>query len=97
MIDIVNELHPNTKAYVRVWRADPAFQVEGADLPAPPASVALVLEGSATRNSKVAEMEIDRGGAAISASRLQVEVENDSMAGGAVISGAKRNRWRMKE
>ncbi len=36
LIDTVNGLHPNTNAYVRVWRADPAFQVEGADLPAPP-------------------------------------------------------------
>ena len=36
LIATVNSLHPNTKAYVRVWRADPAFQLEGADLPAPP-------------------------------------------------------------
>jgi len=77
LIDIVNGLHPNTKAYVRVWRADPAFEVEGADLPAPPASVALILEGSpATRNSKVAAMEIDGGGAVISGAKtVQVEVK----------------------
>ena len=48
LIAIVNSLHPNTKAYVRVWRADPAFQLEGADLPAPPPSVALILGGSQT-------------------------------------------------
>ena len=46
LIATVNNLHPNTKAYVRVWRADPAFQLEGADLPDPPASVALILAGS---------------------------------------------------
>jgi hypothetical protein len=77
LIDIVNGLHPNTKAYVRVWRGDPSFEVEGADLPAPPASVALILEGSpSTRNSKVAEMEIDGGGAVISGVKtVQVEVK----------------------
>ncbi len=84
LIDTVNELHPNTKAYVRVWRADPAFQLEGSDLPAPPPSVALVLEGVAanlpgitsSRNSKIAEMEIDGGGAVISGVKtVQVEVK----------------------
>jgi hypothetical protein len=69
LIATVNNLHPNNKAYVRFWRADPAFQLEGADLPDPPASVALVLANSQPnvagitqlRNSKVAEMEIDAG------------------------------------
>lgn len=69
LITTVNNLHPNNKAYVRVWRTDPAFQLEGADLPDPPASVALVLAGSQTnlagiaqvRNSKIGEMEIDAG------------------------------------
>jgi hypothetical protein len=77
LIDIVNGLHPNTKAYVRVWRTDPAFAVEGADLPAPPASIALILDGTpSTRNSKVAEMEIDGGGAVISGVKtVQVEVK----------------------
>jgi hypothetical protein len=77
LIDTVNDLHPNTKAYVRVWRADPAFQVEGADLPAPPASVALILDGSpSTRNSKIGEMEIDGAGAVISGVKtVQVEVK----------------------
>jgi len=84
LIDTVNELHPNTKAYVRVWRADQAFQLEGSDLPAPPPSVALVLEGSAanlqgiasSRNSKIAGMEIDGGGAVISGVKtVQVEVK----------------------
>ncbi|HEX3877462.1 MAG TPA: SpoIVB peptidase S55 domain-containing protein [Bryobacteraceae bacterium] len=84
LIDIVNELHPNTKAYVRVWRADPAFQLEGTDLPAPPPSIALVLDGAATnlqgvtssRNSKLAEMEIDGAGVVISGSKtVQVEVK----------------------
>ena len=84
LIDIVNELHPNTKAYLRVWRGDPAYQLEGADLPAPPASVALLLDAWATgqqgitasRNSKIAEIEIDGAGAVISGVKTaQVEVK----------------------
>ena len=84
LIAIANSLHPNNKAYVRVWRADPAFQVEGADLPALPASAALIMEGSQTssggitqnRNSKIAEMEIDGGDMVISGVKtIQVEVK----------------------
>jgi len=84
LITIVNNLHPNNKAYVRVWRADPAFQLEGAELPDPPASVALILAGSQsnmagiaqTRNSKVGEMEIDGGDVVISGVKtIQVEVK----------------------
>jgi hypothetical protein len=84
VITTVNDLHPNTKAYVRVWRIDPAFQLEGADLPAPPASVALILEGAQSsqagitqiRNSKIAEMEIDGGDMVVSGVKtIQVEVK----------------------
>jgi hypothetical protein len=84
LVSTVNNLHPNTKAYIRVWRADPAFQLEGADLPDPPASVSLILTGSQassagitqTRNSKIAEMEIDLGDMAVSGSKtVQVEVK----------------------
>jgi hypothetical protein len=84
LITTVNGLHPNTRAYVRVWRTDPAFQLEGVDLPDPPASVALILEGSQSsqagitqaRNSKIAEMEIDGGDSVISGVKtIQVEVK----------------------
>lgn len=84
LIDTVNELHPNTRAYVRVWRADPAFQLEGVDLPAPPPSVSMILDGavanllgiSSSRNSKIAEMQIEGDGAVISGVKtVQVEVK----------------------
>jgi hypothetical protein len=67
-----------------VWRADPAFQLEGADLPDPPASVALILAGSQsslagitqTRNSKVVGMEVDAGDMVVSGSKtIQVEIK----------------------
>jgi hypothetical protein len=84
LLATVNNLHPNTKAYIRVWRTDPAFQLEGADLPDPPASVSLILAGSQsttagitqTRNSKIADMEIDVGDMAVTGSKtVQVEVK----------------------
>lgn len=84
LISTVNNLHPNTKAYVRVWRTDPAYQLEGADLPALPASAALIFEGSQSslagitqvRNSKIAQMEIDGGDMVISGVKtIQVEVK----------------------
>ena len=77
VISIVNRLHPNNKVYVRVWRQDPAFQLEGADLPDPPPSVAMILSGSQTnvagisqvRNSKIAQMEIDAGDMVVSGTK----------------------------
>jgi hypothetical protein len=84
LITTVNNLHPNTRAYVRVWRADPAFQLEGADLPDPPPSVSMILGGSQStlagvtqlRNSKIADMEIDGGDMVISGVKtVQVEIK----------------------
>lgn len=80
LVSTVNRLRANTRAYVRVWRADPAFQLEGEDFPAPPPSLALVLAGSQgvtqTRNSKITELEINAGDAVISGSKtIQVEVK----------------------
>jgi hypothetical protein len=69
---------------VRVWRADPSFQLQGEDYPAPPPSLALIFaraQGgygglSQTLNSKLAELEIDGGGFMISGSKtIQVEIK----------------------
>jgi hypothetical protein len=84
VVSAVNSLHSNTRAYIRVWRADPAFQLEGTDLPDPPASVAMILAAqqassaaiTQTRNSKVADMEVDAGDMVVTGSKtVQVEVK----------------------
>jgi SpoIVB peptidase S55 len=84
LVSTVNNLRANTKAYVRVWRPDPAFQLEGQDFPDPPPSVSMILAGSQTtlgniaqvRNSKIAELEISAGDMVISGSKtIQVEVK----------------------
>jgi len=84
VLSTINALHPNTRAYVRVWRANPAFQLEGADLPDPPASVALILAThqvttggiTQTKNSKLADMEIDTSDMVVTGNKtVQVEVK----------------------
>jgi hypothetical protein len=84
VIGTVNGLHPNTKAYVRVWRSTTAYQLEGADLPAPPASAAMILAGaqaslagvSQTRNSRLAQIEVDAGDMAVTGSKtVQIEIQ----------------------
>ncbi len=83
LVSFLNGLRENTKAYVRVWRAEPSFQVQGEELPNPPASVAMLLGraqaslgGMAMRNAKIAEIPIDAAGYAVTGSRtIQVEVK----------------------
>lgn len=84
LISNVNNLKANTNVYVRVWRPDAAFQLQGEDLPAPPPSLAMILSraqsgyGGLTQafNSKLAELEIDGGGDVITGSKtIQVEIK----------------------
>ena len=78
-IATVGRLRPSDKAYVRVWRAQPAYEVAGEELPDPPPSLALVLGStqslSQNRNSKIAELVIDAGEMMVTGSKtVQVEV-----------------------
>ncbi len=79
LIANVNRLRSGDRAYLRVWRAEPAFEAGGDELPDPPPSVALVLTGSQAlsqnRNSKLAEMVVDAGDMMVSGSKtVQIEV-----------------------
>jgi hypothetical protein len=84
VVSFLNNLRPNTNAYVRVWRADPAYQVQGVDLPDPPPSLALILakaqlaqQGAVIgHGSKIDELEINTGDAVIAGTKtIQVEVK----------------------
>ncbi len=62
---LLNQLRTNTNAYLRIWRADPAFTSQGEDLPHPPPSAANLLSRSQGANaltlnytSRIAELEI---------------------------------------
>lgn len=79
-ISTVARLRPSDKAYVRVWRADPAYEVAGEELPDPPPSLALILGGtqnlSQDRNSKITELVIDPGQMMVTGSRtVKLEVK----------------------
>jgi hypothetical protein len=84
LISFLNALRANTKAYVRVWRMAPAYDVEGETLADPPPSVAMILARTqpslsttaALPNSKLAEMEIDAGDTVVNGAKtIQVEVK----------------------
>jgi hypothetical protein len=80
LISTVNRVRPSDKAYVRVWRAEPAYEVDGEELPDPPPSLALVLGStqslSQNRNSKVTELVIDTGQTLVTGSKtVQIEVK----------------------
>ncbi len=84
LVSFLNSLRANTKAYVRIWRNEPSFDIQGEDFPSPPPFLAQMLArsqaalgGSALwRNSKVAELEIDPGQAVITGSKtVQVEIK----------------------
>jgi hypothetical protein len=76
LVSFLNNLRPNTNAYVRVWRTDPAFQVQGQDLPDPPASVGLILNKAQAaqglwfpHGSKIAELQIETGNTVVTGSK----------------------------
>ena len=79
LIDVANRLRSNDKAYLRVWRAEPVYSAGGEDFPNAPPSVALLLAcgiPTMNRNSKIAELEIDGSGMAVSGSKtVQIEVK----------------------
>lgn len=85
VIQVLNSLRANDKFSIKIWRPEPAYPVPGAELPSPPASVGLVLSrlqaaGSLAMNTgrgaKIAELEVDLGGAVGSGSKtIQVEVK----------------------
>ncbi|HWF10951.1 MAG TPA: SpoIVB peptidase S55 domain-containing protein [Bryobacteraceae bacterium] len=79
-ISTVNRLRPSDKAYVRVWRPEPAYEVAGEELPDPPPSLALVLGStqnlSQDRNSKITELEMDAAGMMVTGSKtVKIEVK----------------------
>ena len=84
LVAFLNGLRGNDKAYVRVWRTDTAYSVQGQDLPDPPPSVSMILaktQASLTgmvlaRGSKTAEMELSAGDAVVTGSKtIQVEIK----------------------
>lgn len=84
VLSVLNGLRPNSSAYLRIWRADPVYSVEGRDLTDPPASIAAILARSqpnagtlgSTRGTTMTEIEIPAGDNLVSGTRtIQLEVK----------------------
>lgn len=80
LISTVNHIRAGDKAYVRVWRAEPSYAVQGEEMASPPPSLALVIGGtpaiSQSRNAKISELVMDAGGNMVSGSKtVQIEVK----------------------
>ena len=84
VLGFLNGLRANTKAYVRVWRSEATYTVDGHDLSSPPPSLALILGREQSpaaallnvRGSKLAEIEIPTGENVVTGSKtVQVEVK----------------------
>jgi hypothetical protein len=83
VLNLLNGLRSNTKAYVRVWRSEPSFTVEGRDLPDPPPSLAMILTraqaGStnlvSARGAKLAELEVSPGPGLVVTGTKTVQVD----------------------
>lgn len=81
VVDLLNALRPNTKAFVRVWRSELSVQSQGVDLPNPPPSIAALFQRSQagaaglSYGSKIAELEVGAGDVMVSGSKTaSVEV-----------------------
>ena len=81
---LLNALRSGSNAYLKVWRADNTFTIEGRDLPDPPASMAMIFNraqlpgaiSATSRGAKLAEIEIPAGETAVGGSKtIQVEVK----------------------
>ena len=80
LLAMLSHLRSNDKAYVRVWRPQPAYGVAGEELTDPPPSLALVLGNTQTvsqaRNSKMAEFTLDAGEVMVTGTKtVQIEVK----------------------
>jgi len=82
VISVLNSLRGSTRGYVRIWKSNAAYSLDGRDLPDPPPSVGLILAKTpgATpnpgRGSTVAELNFDAGDGTISGAKtITVEVK----------------------
>lgn len=86
LMELMGNLRANNRLYLRVWRQEPTYSIQGADLPAPPPSAALILDRStdvkggrtAIQNAALAEYSADMGSYAVSGSKtIKIEVKAD--------------------
>jgi hypothetical protein len=84
LVSFLNGMRGNDKAYLRIWRSDPAYTVQGQDLPDPPPSVSMILAKTQSsllttvlwRGSKITEMEVSAGDVVVTGSKtIQIDIK----------------------
>lgn len=84
VLDFLKRQRVNTSAWLRIWRAEGAYNVEGRDMPDPPPSLALIFVKGQTgganafswRGSQITEIEIPMGASVVTGSKTaQIEVK----------------------
>ena len=84
VLGLLNGLRANTNVYIRVWRAETNYTLDGRELPSLPASMAIILgkvqTGTpnlmAARGTKVAEIDVPAGENVVTGSKtIQIEVK----------------------
>jgi hypothetical protein len=84
LLELLNSARSNSGAYVRVWRSDASYTVDGREFSDPPPSVAMILArpqiamGATVnlRGSKIAELTIPVGDSVVTGTKtVQVEVK----------------------
>ena len=81
VIPLLNSLRGTTKAYIRLWRSDPTYTMEGQDLPDPPPSVGMILarlpgaQPAVPRTATVEEFTFGAGEDAVISGSKTVQVE----------------------
>jgi hypothetical protein len=84
LVELLNSSRSNSGAYVRVWRSEASYTVDGREFPDPPPSIAMILTRpqiaagaiANLRVSKIAEISIPLGDTVVTGSKtVQVEVK----------------------
>ncbi len=80
LVAAIDQVLPTDRAYIRVWRAEPDFQIAGVDLPDPPPSIAMVLAANTAntqvKNSKLTTFELPVPGWVVTGTKtIQIEVK----------------------
>lgn len=78
LYDFLTGLHPNDRPYLRVWRQQPSYLVQGENLPSLPPSMAMAVSHTSTQqpNALVTSIEMPAAGFQFSGSKtVQVDVK----------------------
>lgn len=86
LVELVNAIRSNNSLYLRIWRQEPTYSIQGEDLPSPPPSAALILDRStevkggrnAVQNAAIEERSSDMGNYVVSGSRtIKIDVKSN--------------------